>query len=69
MASRPCNQPEVKYFKRSLAKLLMLLLYSVKFFFQDAGILSFTFSDDTLVAYILSIGVVKVYRRHGIGKL
>ncbi|KAJ7340152.1 N-alpha-acetyltransferase 60 [Desmophyllum pertusum] len=36
---------------------------------EDAGILSFSFSDDTQVAYILSIGVVNVFRRHGIGTL
>lgn len=36
---------------------------------EDAGILSFAFGDDSQVAYILSIGVVKQYRRHGIGTL
>lgn len=36
---------------------------------EDAGILSFRFGDDATLAYILSIGVVKEYRRHGIGSL
>lgn len=36
---------------------------------EDSGILGCSYSDEAQVAYILSIGVVKEYRRHGIGSL
>uniref|UniRef100_A0A8C0SVZ8 N-alpha-acetyltransferase 60 n=2 Tax=Canis lupus familiaris TaxID=9615 RepID=A0A8C0SVZ8_CANLF len=36
---------------------------------EDGDILASTFSVDTQVAYILSLGVVKEFRKHGIGSL
>lgn len=35
---------------------------------EDGDILASNFSVDTQVAYILSLGVVKEFRKHGIGK-
>jgi len=35
---------------------------------QDMSVLASHFSKGTLVAYILSLAVVKEYRRHGLGK-
>lgn len=35
---------------------------------QDGDILASSFPVDTQVAYILSLGVVKEFRKHGIGK-
>ena len=39
------------------------------FFFQDRGILSQSFSKQTEVGYILSLGVSKDHRRNGIASL
>lgn len=36
---------------------------------EDGDILASSFSVDTQVAYILSLGVVKEFRKHGIGSL
>ena len=35
---------------------------------QDGDILASRFPVDTQVAYILSLGVVKEFRKHGIGR-
>lgn len=42
--------------------------FSVGFVFQDGDILASSFPVDTQVAYILSLGVVKEFRNHGVGK-
>jgi hypothetical protein len=44
-------------------KLMKLVLW-----FQDADLLSSHYSSGAQVAYILSLGVVKDFRRHGVGK-
>lgn len=45
-----------------------LICLHVCLFLQDGDILASNFSVDTQVAYILSLGVVKEFRKHGIGK-
>lgn len=39
------------------------------FLLQDADILGCWYPTNTTVGYILIIGVVKDYRRHGVGKM
>lgn len=51
-----------------LSQLTICVANSAYTLHQDGDILASSFPVDTQVAYILSLGVVKEFRKHGIGE-